>query len=213
MPLSKKAAILNAAEELFALHGLNGASMRNIASQAKVDVSLITYHFKTKDKLFASVIERRTSVFIREQLFYFEECERRASPNAPSVEDVVDAYCYVFLKRAIAGDHHWRNFFHLFTRLSNDPGRGAEIMAQYFDPIAMRTIAALQMALPDCDPKDIQWGFQFLSGALSTCLVNTGSVNRLSKGSVDSDDYKKIHQSLVPFVCAGLQELSNKISD
>ena len=110
MPKSRKAAILNAAEELFALHGLNGASMRNIAGKADVDVSLITYHFKTKDKLFGAVIERRTSVFNREQNFYLEECERRAAPKAPSVEDVVDAFCYVFLKRAIAGDRHWRHF-------------------------------------------------------------------------------------------------------
>ncbi len=207
MPISRKTSILNAAEELFALHGLNGASMRNIAARAAVDVSLITYHFKTKDRLFSAVIERRTSVFNREQIFYLEECERRAAPASPSVEDVVDAFCYVFLKRAIAGDRHWRNFFHLFTRLSNDPGRGAEIMAQYFDPIATRTIDSLQQAMPDCDEQDIQWGFQFLSGALSGCLVNTGSVNRLSDGSVDSEDFKKIHENLVPFACAGLREL------
>jgi AcrR family transcriptional regulator len=209
MPIPKKTAILNAAEELFAMHGLNGASMRNIASQADVDVSLITYHFKTKDKLFAAVIERRTSVFNREQNFYLEECERRAAPGAPSVEDVVDAFCYVFLKRAIAGDKHWRYFFHLFTRLSNDPGRGAEIMSKYFDPIATRTINALQSAMPDCDAESIQWGFQFLSGALSTALVNTGSITRLSGGSVDSDDFKNIHETLVPFACAGLRKLCN----
>ena len=213
MPITKKAAILNSAEELFARRGLNGASMRNIASKADVDVSLITYHFKTKDQLFAAVIKRRTSVFNREQNYYLEECERRAAPAAPSVEDVVDAFSYVFLKRAIAGDDQWRNFFHLFTRLSNDPGHGAEIMAQYFDPIAERTISALKLALPDCSEQNIHWGFQFLSGALSTCLVNTGSVNRLSGGAVDAEDFKKIHQTLVPFVCAGLQELCNNNPD
>jgi AcrR family transcriptional regulator len=210
MPSTRKTAILDAAEELFAMGGLNGASMRNIAAKADVDVSLITYHFKTKDSLFAAVVERRTSVFNREQNFYLEECERRAAPKAPTVEDVVDAFCYVYLKRAIAGDDHWRHFFQLFTRLSNDPGRGAEIMAKYFDPIAARTINALKAALPDCDEPNIHWGFQFLSGALSSCLVNTGSVNRLADGSVDSEDFKKIHETLVPFACAGLRDLCSK---
>jgi AcrR family transcriptional regulator len=208
MANSKKTIILNAAEELFALKGLGGASLRQIAKRAGVDVSLVTYHFKTKDKLFAAVIERRTSVFNREQIFYLEECERRAAPGNPSLEEVVDAFCYVFLKRAIAGDEHWRHFFHLFTRMSNDPGRGAGIMAQYFDPIAARTIAAMHVALPGCDEQDIQWGFQFLSGALAACLVNTGSVDRLSRGSVDSEDFEIIHQTLVPFVCAGLRDLA-----
>lgn len=184
--------------------------MRNIATNADVDVSLITYHFKTKDKLFAAVIERRTSVFNREQLFYLEECERRAAPAAPTVEDIVDAFCYVFLKRAIAGDKQWRSFFHLFTRLSHDPGRGAEIMARHFDPIALRTINALRAALPDCKEENIQWGFQFLSGAISACLVNTGSIKRLADGSIETEDFKKIHEALVPFACAGLRDLSVK---
>lgn len=83
MSISKKIAILNAAEELFARRGLRGASLRQIASKAVVDVSLITYHFKTKDQLFAAVIERRTRVFNREQNFYLEECERRAAPSMP----------------------------------------------------------------------------------------------------------------------------------
>ena len=156
------------------------------------------------------MIARRTSVFNREQNFYLEECERRAAPGQPSLEEVVDAFCYVFLKRAFSGDRHWRNFFHLFTRLSNDPGRGADIMAQYFDKIASRTIEALHAALPDCAEEDIQWGFQFLSGALTASLVNTGSVDRLSGSTVDSEDFRMIYENLVPFACAGLRELCNK---
>ena len=184
--------------------------MRQIARKARVDVSLITYHFKSKDRLFAAVIKRRTSVFNREQISGLEECERRAAPAKPGLEDVVQAFCIVFLKRAIAGDSHWRNFFHLFARMSNDPGQGADIMARYFDPIAQRTINALQEAMPDCDSRNIQWGFQFLSGALTACLVNTGSIDRLSEASVDAEDYESIHKSLVPFVCAGLRKLCSK---
>lgn len=198
---------MNAAEELFAQRGLRGASMRQIASHAGVDVSLITYHFRTKDALFAAVIERRTSVFNHEQNFYLEECERRAAPEAPSLQEVVDAYCYVFLKRAIAGDLGWRLFFQLYTRFHNDPGQGAEIMTRHFDPIATRTIAALRKALPECDEQYLQWGFQFLTGALVACLVNTGSIDRLSGGAVDAEDYREIHDNLVPFACAGLREL------
>lgn len=204
---SKKPIILDAAEELFARRGLGGASLRKIAKKADVDVSLITYHFKTKDSLFAAVIERRTSEFNREQNFYLEECERRAAPGKPTLEEVVDAFCYVFLKRAIAEDQQWRHFFHLFTRMSNDPGRGADIMAQYFDPIAIRTIDTLRQAMPGCTEANVQWGFQFMSGALASCLVNTGSIDRLSGGSVDSEDYREIHRTLVPFVCAGLRNL------
>lgn len=207
MPKSRKTAILDAAEALFAQRGLRGASMRQIAAQADVDVSLITYHFRTKDSLFAAVIERRTSVFNREQVFYLEECERRAAPGRPSLNDVVDAFCYVFLKRAIAGDEGWRLFFQLYTRFHNDPIQGAEIMARHFDPIAKHTLDSLRAALPECEEHEVQWGFQFLNGALVACLVNTGSIDRLSGGAVDSEDYQQIHHTLVAFACAGLRHV------
>ncbi|NND45708.1 MAG: TetR/AcrR family transcriptional regulator [Xanthomonadales bacterium] len=186
---------------------MRGASLRQIAAAAHVDVSLITYHFRTKNGLFDAVIDRRTSVFTREQNFYLEECERRAAPGAPELEDVVDAFCYVFLKRAIAGDQGWRLFFQLYTRFQNDPGQGAEIMAEHFDPIAMRTLVSLRAALPGCGEHALQWGFQFLNGALVACLVNTGSIARLSDNSVDSEDYRRIHSVLVSFVCAGLRKI------
>ena len=94
MPTSKKSKILDAAERLFADRGLKAASLRLIAGEAGVDVSLITYHFRTKAALFGAVIERRTTVFLNEQNRYLEACEEKALPGKPGLEEVVDAFCF-----------------------------------------------------------------------------------------------------------------------
>ena len=47
--------ILRAAAELFAVHGYNGVSLRDIAGRANVPVALCTYYFGRKSELFASV--------------------------------------------------------------------------------------------------------------------------------------------------------------
>ena len=54
-------AILDAAEEVFAASGYDGASMRMIADRAEVAQALIHYHFGTKETLFEKMVARRSN--------------------------------------------------------------------------------------------------------------------------------------------------------
>ncbi|HMN67709.1 MAG TPA: TetR/AcrR family transcriptional regulator [Bdellovibrionales bacterium] len=52
-----KAKLVQVARKHFAMHGLNGASLKDIAGEADVANSLINYHFKDKEGLFRASIE------------------------------------------------------------------------------------------------------------------------------------------------------------
>lgn len=52
----KKVQILEAATEVFASKGFEGASIRELASAAKVNIAMINYYFGSKEKLFNDVI-------------------------------------------------------------------------------------------------------------------------------------------------------------
>jgi len=52
------AALLDAAEEVFAQQGFDGASVREITRRAKVNLGAITYHFGSKAALFGAVVQR-----------------------------------------------------------------------------------------------------------------------------------------------------------
>ena len=54
--LSIKTHIMNAATELFAENGFEGTSVREIASQAKVNVAMVSYYFGSKEGLYLSCI-------------------------------------------------------------------------------------------------------------------------------------------------------------
>lgn len=56
---STEAKIKEAANELFATHGLKGTTMRMVAEKAEVNVALVNYYFRSKDKLFISIFEER----------------------------------------------------------------------------------------------------------------------------------------------------------
>jgi len=50
-------AILVAARKLFAEHGFDGTSLRQVAREASVDPAMVHHFFKGKDELFASSVE------------------------------------------------------------------------------------------------------------------------------------------------------------
>jgi AcrR family transcriptional regulator len=56
-PTGTAAALIQAARELFALHGYEGASVRAITARAGANLGAITYHFGSKEALYEAVIE------------------------------------------------------------------------------------------------------------------------------------------------------------
>jgi AcrR family transcriptional regulator len=78
-------AIVDAANQLFAERGYEGASMRAIAATAGVDPALIRHFFADKDTLFATVVADRTSIFDR-------LAASRAGDQASVGQRVADTY-------------------------------------------------------------------------------------------------------------------------
>ncbi|RFM28586.1 TetR/AcrR family transcriptional regulator [Deminuibacter soli] len=58
MNLDKRSHILNTARHLFASGGYEGTSIRDIAEQAKVNISAISYYFGSKDKLLEAMLQQ-----------------------------------------------------------------------------------------------------------------------------------------------------------
>jgi AcrR family transcriptional regulator len=56
-PSTTRDAILAAARERFSRQGYDRVRMRDVADDAGVDVALVTYHFGSKDGLFAAALE------------------------------------------------------------------------------------------------------------------------------------------------------------
>lgn len=57
--IDKRIHILTVAEQLFADHGFDGTSVRDIAQHANVNLAMISYYFGSKEKLLEALIEDR----------------------------------------------------------------------------------------------------------------------------------------------------------
>jgi len=204
---SGKDRILDAAERLFARHGFYGVSVRDITEAAEVDVALVSYHFGGKRELFASVFQRRAEQLNPERLAMLESVRRNALPGTPTVDDIVYAFTYPLLERSARGGPGWKSYFALVALVNNSPEWGPVLMTKHFDPLVEKFIAVLREALPGCAAREIYWGYQFLTGALTLTFAETGRIDRLSGGLCKSSDLDSVHERLAPFVAAGFQAL------
>jgi AcrR family transcriptional regulator len=199
--------ILDAAERLFARHGFYGVSVRDITKAADVDVALVSYHFGGKRELFAAVFQRRAEELNPERLAMLENVRRNALPGTPALVDIVYAFTYPLLERSARGGPGWKSYFALLAQVNNSPEWGPVLMTKHFDPLVEKFIAVLREALPGCAAREIYWGYQFLTGALTLTFAETGRLDRLSDGLCKSSDLDSVHERLAPFVAAGFQAL------
>jgi AcrR family transcriptional regulator len=202
-----KERILDAAEELFAQRGFYGVSLRDITQAARVDVALVGYHFGGKRELFTAVFERRAEVLNRERMERLEAVRHAARPGAPALEAIINAFTAPLLERSARGGAGWKSYFALIAYVTNSPEFGPEMMTRHFDPLASRFIAAIREALPRCPPREIYWGYQFLTGALTLTFAETGRIDQLSGGLCRAMDLDSVHERLAPYMAAGLRAL------
>lgn len=205
-PARKSERILNAAEELFALRGFDGVTLRAIATAAGVDVALLNYHFGVKKKLFEAVFLRRAEILNEARLNALLEAEA-SSGGRPSLEQIVSAFLRPIQRFQLTGDEGWRNYLALVGWVNSSSVWGEEMMHKSFDPLVARFIEALKKNMPDADPQRIYWAYQFFSGALTLTLAQTGRIGKLSDGLCRESDLETAYDLMIPFVVAGFRKL------
>ncbi|GAB3285252.1 TetR/AcrR family transcriptional regulator [Parahaliea aestuarii] len=207
---SKREKILDVAEELFALHGFDGVTLRQIASGAKVDVALASYHFGKKLDLFQAVFDRRAAPLNNARREALHQCQAKAGKRGPSVEQIIEAFLRPLELAQETGDPGWRNYLALIAYINNSPYWGPRMMSKLFDGLVQEFIEALRTALPGAEDEDLYWCYNNLSGALTLTLAQTGRIDKLSGGRCTSDDFEAAYDHMIPFVAAGFRKVCKK---
>ncbi|MFP7657461.1 MULTISPECIES: TetR/AcrR family transcriptional regulator [Chryseobacterium] len=87
--ISKEENILFAAEKLFAEKGFDGTSTREISKAANVNISMISYYFGSKEKLYEKLVEYR----MNEGQFFSKDILERTDINEwEKIEKIVDEF-------------------------------------------------------------------------------------------------------------------------
>jgi len=187
--------ILDAAEILFAPAGSGGVSMRQVAAAVGVDLSLVTYHFKSKDELHHAVIERAYVDFTDQRLKRLDALESRKAP--PTVLELFDVLinCWFDL---LSGKMPHRA--QLLVRGLNPDSYAKEDSDWISDPFAKRFLNDLSKAAPNVPISKVHWAYHFFTGSIVYCVGTSYRIRRLSAGVCNIDSRKALRQALLEFV-------------
>lgn len=201
-------AVLDAAEELFALHGFDGVTVRQIAKLAKVDVALPSYYFGSKRELLDAVFERRAMLFNKARSDALDEVDACWRDSRPPLSEVIKAFLRPVAEAQMSGDKGWRNYCRLVAQVNSSPV-WVQMMTSHFDDLVRKFIKMVGKALPQVRQEDLYWGYQCLSGSLSLAMADTGRIQQLSSGLCQSDDFAVLYDRMAALYAAGLNALAN----
>jgi hypothetical protein len=172
--------ILDAAEQLFAKHGINGVSLRTIVARAGVNTAAFA---------------RRAVPIAEERLKLLAAC-RTAPDRPPLLEQIIHA----FVEPTMRG-RHIKEYARLRASMVADSSPFiSSLFGKYFDVSTGRFLVAVAAALPALPEKDIYWRFHAMLGAMVYPLANPGRINRLTAGAFDPSNVDEALGQLVPLL-------------
>jgi AcrR family transcriptional regulator len=198
--------ILDCAEKLFADHGFDGTSIRDIAGMADVQVALVGYHFGSKEELLDSVLVRRATVCHEERMAFLEGAQRRYGDRSIPVGELFDGYAACFLSRTARRDAGWKNYARLVANLANT-AQWSSLISKHYDAAARAYLREFERSCPDADSEAVHQAFFFMIAVMLAACSRPGRIERLSGQRFKSGDVSHLSRSVSLFGEGGFRNL------
>lgn len=195
--LATRARILDAAENLFAERGFDGASIRDIAVRAQVPAGLVSHHGGSKEELFFTVVARRADELSRLRLEALEAC---GAEDAPDLRCVLSCFILPFLHQTHHGGPGWRAYGRLVAYVSADE-RWRPITEACFDPTVRVFLDAIARALPGASRGAIGSSFVFMVSSMLAICASRWRIEALS----GQEDIETLEGYLMEYCEAGFR--------
>ncbi len=197
-----KEQIISVAERLFAELGFTGTTLRNVVSEAGVNLAAVNYHFGSKENLFRAVVARFARPVVAKELNLLSKLTARA--ELPSVEEILTAMLQPSLE-ILAQDENTRLVRAQFMgRCRTEPEPIQSIAYTEFAPALEPFLDVLQQVLPEQSRSQLSWKFDLVITALVRVLMEAGKPYALLK-TTELADIQSTTQQLVKFFSPGMR--------
>ena len=205
-----RARILDAAERLFMAHGYDGTSMRQITSEAGVNLAAVNYHFGSKEALIQEVFRRRLNWLNEERMRALDELEATADGQPLKPSQIVDAFFGTMIRMAEDEERGAVIFLRLLGRTLTEPSDFIRaFLAHEYKTVVERYKEALFRSLPDVPKAEIVWRFHFMLGATSYAIAGTDALRLVTDWGIEAEDSEdrldRLLPRLISFLIGGLR--------
>ena len=191
-----RAAILDAAERLYADRGFADVTLRDIVAAANVNLAAVNYHFGSKDELIAELFVTRSIATNRERLNELKAAEAEGGGRA-DIEAILRALVGPTLRGCLGPDNERSTAARFMIRASIEsvpPIR--RIKNREIDHLR-KFAAAMRRSLPDCSDVDLYWGLHFALAMAHQTIRDSERLAKLSEGLCDLNDVVGVIERIV----------------
>ena len=189
-----KTRILDAAEKLFGEKGFDATSLRDITTEADVNLAAVNYHFQSKESLIEAAIMRSAGPVNQKRLAMLEA----AGPQA-NIEQIVEAFVGPVLEQEFV------TMAPLMARVLASPEIMKRVFQHHMETLSRRFADAVAMALPELSAPERMWRLHFTAGAMAHTVTRAPVLRDLFGGMLDMKDRQQLIARLVRFAAAGFR--------
>ena len=199
-----KAQVLAAAERLFALHGFQNVSVRDITAEAGVNLASVNYHFGSKDALLFEIFRRRTAELNRDRARMLHEATDRHG-GKPPVREILRAFFEPPMRWSSPGNDRRISVQFIIRARSEGTEQMREVLRT--DVSHLRRFAdALTQARPELAPEEVYWRLHFVLGMThNNRFAEFDRLHTLSEGLTREEDPEALIRRMVDFAEAGFE--------
>lgn len=195
--LATRERIFDAAEQLFAERGFEGASIRDIARAAEVQGALVNHHGGSKEMLFATVVARRADELARIR----QEALAQAKAAGPlTLRQILTCFIAPFIDKTLNGGATWSAYGRLIAHVSSDI-RWQHIAQRCFDPTVRVFLTEISAVLPEASQQKISTHFVFMVSAMLALCTSRWRIAGLAEAETAED----LTEELLAFCEAGFK--------
>lgn len=206
---STKERIMDAAQELFGRHGLEGTSLRAVTNAAGANLAAVNYHFGSKEELFRAVVWRVMGPVAEEHRRRMEEM----AGSSPSVEELLDAFLGPFV-RLISGQPD-RSLARFVGRVLADTDerlwRQAAVQTEAADAMYLE---AFGRALPHLSRDELVWRFYAILATMVFQLLGAPVMDLAGRSpfGARAGDAEETRARAITFLAAGLRAQASDLA-
>lgn len=197
---------MNAAEKVFGSVGFDGATTRELAREAGVNLALIHYYFGNKRALFEATVKRRADYLNDQRRVLLAQL-----PAQPRLEQIFESLLRPAVEIRLLPDGQY------FARLVADVASGTDeqsrrLTSVAFDPIAREFSDRIAAVYPLAGHAKAVRAYMFAISVSISLMANTGREAVLSGAGPDAEDFKleAVISDAVAFVTAGANAILTK---
>ena len=195
--------LLDAAELMFADHGYDGTSLRDIAEAAGQHLALSTYYFGTKENLFEEVVRRRAIEFISARLEGLARINPDELTASETVRLLIEAYAIPVLKAAYGRSKQHQAYHRIMARIINEK-RWIPLFQRYYNETEEIFIKRWRQAMPHADEASL---LDVLSFLVATMLSVCSYTNRFGNWPNTGVERTRVIEDLIRYTHAGFMAI------